>query len=62
MDGYDEGYEESEVLSYRLNNVKTQFISGEIETIPLTYREATSDKYMVNPTLIRTHQRHRKIP
>jgi hypothetical protein len=45
MNCYDEGYDISEVLSY-VHNVSLRIVEGEQETVPQSFREATSASYI----------------
>ena len=45
MNGYDEGYEEDEVLGYKLN-VTHKYVGGQFERVPQSYDEATSPDFI----------------
>lgn len=47
MDAYDEGYDEAEVLMYRVH-VTHKFVDGELRKIPQSYEEATSPEFYDN--------------
>lgn len=40
--GYDEGYDEDQLLMYMLN-VKSRYVDGEVEDVPQTFLEAVND-------------------